>query len=52
MNHLNFDLAPKNAHRHTVEEVRLWCERLSLAIEHEHVQQAGITIIARKRSAP
>jgi SAM-dependent methyltransferase len=53
MNHLNFDwYAPKNAHRHTVEEVRLWCERLSLTIEHEYVQQAGITIIARKRSAP
>jgi SAM-dependent methyltransferase len=53
MNHLNFDwYAPKNAHRHTVDEVRLWCERLSLAIEHEYVQQAGITIIARRRSAP
>ena len=52
MNLVNFDwYAPKNAHRHTIEEVRLWCKRLSLAIEHEHVQEAGITIIAQKRSA-
>jgi len=53
MNHVNFDwYAPKNAHRHTIEDVRGWCEQLSLAIEREHVQEAGISIIARKRSAP
>jgi len=52
MNHLNFDwYAPKNARRHTVEEVRGWCERLSLVIEHEHVQEAGISIIARMRAS-
>ena len=40
MNPLNFDwYAPKNAHRHTVEEVRDWCECLSLTIEHEFVQE-------------
>jgi arsenite methyltransferase len=51
MNHLNFDwYAPKNAHRHTVEEVRGWCERLALAVEREHVEEAGITMIARKRT--
>jgi arsenite methyltransferase len=52
MNHLNFDwYAPKNAHRHTVGEVRDWCERLSLTIEHEFVQESGISIIARRRAA-
>lgn len=49
MNHINFDwYAPKNAHRHTVEEVRGWCARLGLAIEHERAEDAGITMIARK----
>jgi ubiquinone/menaquinone biosynthesis C-methylase UbiE len=52
MNHLNFDwYAPKNAHRHTVEEIRGWCEDLSLAIEHELAEEAGITVIARKQMA-
>jgi SAM-dependent methyltransferase len=47
MNHINFDwYAPKNAHRHTVEEVRGWCRDLGLAIEHERAEEAGITIIA------
>lgn len=51
MNHINFDwYAPRNAHRHTVDEVRAWCHELGLAIEHEKVEEAGITIIA-KRSA-
>ena len=49
MNHINFDwYAPKNAHRQTPEEVRTWCADLNLAIEHERVEDAGITIIARK----
>jgi arsenite methyltransferase len=49
MNHINFDwYAPKNAHRHTAEEVRTWCASLNLAIEHERVEEAGITVIARK----
>ncbi len=49
MNHINFDwYAPKNAHRHTVDEVRTWCSDLKLVIEHERVEDAGITIIARK----
>ena len=52
MNHVNFDwYAPKNAHRHTVEEVRSWCERLSLGIEREHTEEAGISIIAQKQPA-
>ena len=49
MNHLNFDwYAPKNAHRHSSEDVRAWCATLGLAIEHEKVEEAGITTIARK----
>lgn len=49
MNHINFDwYAPRNAHRHTPEEVRGWCAQFGLRIEHERVEEAGITIIAKK----
>jgi SAM-dependent methyltransferase len=49
MNHINFDwYAPRNAHRHTAKEVRGWCAELGLQIEHERVEEAGITVIARK----
>jgi len=49
LNHINFDwYAPRNARRHTEDEVRRWCAELSLKIEHEHVEEAGITVIARK----
>ncbi|TVR06859.1 MAG: class I SAM-dependent methyltransferase [Salinarimonadaceae bacterium] len=49
MNHINFDwFAPKNAHRQTPEEVRAWCGELGLTIERETVEEAGITIVARK----
>jgi len=49
MNNFNFDwYAPKNAHRQTPEQVRAWCRDLSLAIEHERIEEAGISIIARK----
>jgi hypothetical protein len=48
MNHINFDwFAPKNARRHTVEEVRGWCKELGLEIEHEFAEEAGISVIAR-----
>ncbi len=50
LNHINFDwYAPRNAHRHTVEEVRGWCEEGGLTIERERVENPGITVIARKR---
>lgn len=50
MNHINFDwYAPTNAHRQTPEEIRAWCADIGLDIEHEHVELAGISIIARKR---
>lgn len=52
MNHINYDwYAPRNAHRHTEMEVRNWCTGLRLEIEHEKIEEAGITIIARKKKA-
>jgi SAM-dependent methyltransferase len=49
MNHINFDwYAPRNAHRQTVEEVRAWCAEKRLTIERERVEEAGITVVARK----
>jgi arsenite methyltransferase len=52
MNHINYDwYAPTNAHRHTAEEVRGWCKALSLDIERERVEDAGISVTARKRRA-
>lgn len=52
MNHINYDwYAPRNAHRHSEDEVRGWCAGLGLDIEHEKIEEAGITIIARKREA-
>jgi SAM-dependent methyltransferase len=52
MNHINFDwYAPRNAHRQTIEEVRAWCAKAGLTIERERVEEAGITIIAKKKSS-
>jgi SAM-dependent methyltransferase len=49
MNHINFDwFAPRNAFRQSPEEVRAWCNEAGLVILHEQVQEAGITIVARK----
>jgi SAM-dependent methyltransferase len=49
MNHVNFDwYAPRNAHRQTVEDVRQWCAASRLSIERERVEEAGITVMARK----
>ncbi|MCZ7594385.1 MAG: class I SAM-dependent methyltransferase [Hyphomicrobium sp.] len=49
MNHINFDwYAPRNAHRHTADEVRSWCVEFGLRIEHERIEAAGITVIAKK----
>lgn len=51
MNHINFDwYAPRNAHRHTIEEVRDWCAKAGFTIERERVEEAGITVIAKKKS--
>lgn len=49
MNHINFDwYAPMNAHRQSPEQVRAWCAEAGLVIERENVQEAGITIVARR----
>lgn len=49
MNHINFDwYAPTNAARQSPEEVRKWCAEANLTVEREVVEEAGITIIARK----
>jgi SAM-dependent methyltransferase len=51
LNHINFDwYAPANAHRQSPEEVRSWCAKAGLEIEHENIQQSGITIVARRRA--
>jgi arsenite methyltransferase len=50
LNHVNLDwYAPLNAHRQTPEEVRAWCGAAGLAIEREHLQESGISIVARKQ---
>jgi len=49
LNHINYDwYAPANAHRQTPDEVRAWCEEGGLTVEHEHIEEAGITMIVRK----
>lgn len=49
MHHINFDwFRPLNCQRHTPEEIRQWCEEADLEIEHIDVQEAGITVVARK----
>lgn len=51
LNHINYDwYAPANAHRQTVEEVRAWCAEAGLVVERERVEEAGITMIARRGS--
>ena len=49
MNHVNFDwYSPRNAFRQTPEDIRSWCAENNLVIEHENVQESGITIISCK----
>jgi arsenite methyltransferase len=49
LNHINFDwYSPQNAHRQSPEEVRAWCAAAGLDIEREVVEEAGITIVARR----
>lgn len=49
MNHINYDwYAPRHAYRQSVEDVRSWCQESSLEIEREQVEEAGITVIARR----
>lgn len=49
MNHVNFDwFRPSNCHRHTLEELKHWCEKANLKIESINDQESGITIVALK----
>lgn len=49
MNHINFDwYAPANAHRHTEVEIRGWCAEAGFSIRREIVEEAGITIVAKR----
>ncbi|HET9013386.1 MAG TPA: class I SAM-dependent methyltransferase [Gemmatimonadaceae bacterium] len=49
MNHINFDwYRPLNCHRHTPEEVEGWCREAGLEIERLKVEDAGITVVARR----
>ena len=52
MNHINFDwYAPANAHRQSPDDVRGWCAETGLVIEREAIEDAGITVVARKEAA-
>lgn len=50
MNHINFDwFRPLNCHRQTPEEVHQWVAEAGMEIEHMDMQEAGITVVARKK---
>ena len=50
MNHINFDwFRPLNCQRHTPQEIMQWCGEANLEIEHLDLQEAGITVVARKK---
>jgi arsenite methyltransferase len=47
--HVNFDwYHPRYAHRHTEDEVRLWCEDAGLSLIHFDLQESGFTVRAIK----
>lgn len=49
MNHINFDwFRPLNCQRQTPEEVARWCAEAGLEVERMDVQEAGITVVARR----
>ena len=51
MAHINFDwFAPLNAHRQSEQQVRQWCADAGFEIEREVVEEAGITVIARRKN--
>ncbi|HNC19627.1 class I SAM-dependent methyltransferase [Accumulibacter sp.] len=50
MHHINFDwFRPLNCQRHTPEEIAVWCTDAELDIEHMNIQEAGITVVARRK---
>ncbi len=49
MNHINLDwYRHLNCHRQTPDQLKEWCTNAGLLIEHMDVQEAGITIVAKK----
>ncbi|HBW17004.1 MAG TPA: class I SAM-dependent methyltransferase [Desulfovibrio sp.] len=49
MHLMNFDwFRPLNCQRHTPEELREYCKESGLVIEHMDIQEAGLTVVARK----
>ena len=53
MNHINFDwFRPLNCHRQTPEQVAQWCSEANLEVERMDVEEAGITVVAKKRPSP
>jgi arsenite methyltransferase len=49
MNHVNFDwFRPLNCHRQTPEQVEKWVKDSGMEIEHIDVEEAGITVVAKK----
>lgn len=49
MNHINFDwFRPLNCHRHSADEIRMFCQNAGLTIERLHLEESGITVIAHK----
>ncbi len=49
MNHINYDwYRPLNCHRHTPDEIELWCQEIGLRLERLFVEEAGISVIAVK----
>lgn len=46
-NHTQFDwYHPRYAHRHTEEELRLWCDTAGLRVTHLSAEEAGFTVRA------
>ena len=51
MNHINFDwYRPLNCFRFSTTEVRNWCRKNKFSIERLHEEEAGISVVAQKRS--
>jgi len=49
MNHVNFDwYRPLNCHCQTPDQLKKWCSEAGLLIERMNVEEAGITIVAKK----
>jgi arsenite methyltransferase len=49
MNHINFDwYRPRNCHRHSPEEVRMYCQNAGLTLERLHLEESGITVVAMR----